>query len=280
MILSLDQAVDRLEALPPLPAAVHEVIRSIGDPNVDARALADRIGRDQALAARMLRVANSPFYGASRTIESIREAVTILGFNTVRSMAIAAGMVGTFPRQGAALFDLRRHWRMSLGVAEYGRALARELREREDVAFTGGLLHDMGLLVMNGTSPGALDQALALVKDNGGSLFDAEREVMGYDHAELGGIAARRWNFPEPIEHMIRYWHIPDSDEPHRPMTDLIHAARAVYDWHEAGLAHDSLLDGISPAVAARLTLDLKRLKSCIPDIAHVEAEADILLAE
>ena len=140
--------------LPPLPAVVTELIESLGHDELRSDDLARKISLDQALSAKTLRLANSSFYGMTRSIGSIQEAITILGLRTVRTVVMAAGVTGSFRRPPDIGFDFDAFWRHSIGTALACQALAREVGLEPDIGFTVGLMHDIGRVAL-ANAPGA-----------------------------------------------------------------------------------------------------------------------------
>lgn len=133
--------------LPALPAVVVELVTSLDAEDVDADTLAEIISRDQILVARLLRLANSSFYGMLGRIHSIRDAIMLIGLRGVRSLAIAASLSGALPRECTGL-SLQHFWRHSTATAIAAQELARRNRLPADLAFIAGLLHDIGRLIL------------------------------------------------------------------------------------------------------------------------------------
>lgn len=129
MTVSQQEIIDKLHQLPSLPVIVQELIASFNDPDLDIAVLADKIERDQGLSAKVLRVANSSFYGLSRRVGSVHDALVVLGFDAIRSMALSAGMVHAFPNISGGYFDRGAYWQRSFRVATLARALDREFRQ-------------------------------------------------------------------------------------------------------------------------------------------------------
>ena len=252
--IARDELLAALRDLPPLPSVVLELITSLGHEELSASQFASKISRDQALAAKTLRLANSSFYGRGRQVRSVAEAITVLGLRTVRCVVTAAGMAGSFRRQPA--FDHDTFWRHSIGSALCAQALAGELgRDDCDLAFTVGLLHDIGRLAL----ASAFAQAYAEVeqwrrdKDCPGDV--AERAVLGIDHAEVGGLMARQWNFAPVIVDAIHRHHAPPAVA-EVTLTGIAHVADAIA--HALGLAGDvdEAVPALLPPVWAACRLD------------------------
>jgi len=162
-----------------------------------------------------LRVVNSAAYRRAREITSVQEALVTLGFVQARNMAISGAIAGAYaPDALNALFRIEVFWRHSIAVAFKAAELAGKSR-RLDVpsAFTAGILHNMGRLAMFYADATALDQAIAACLARGESLEALEEELLGYDHAAVGGLLAKRWKLPEEIQDAVSRHHSASPDE-------------------------------------------------------------------
>jgi putative nucleotidyltransferase with HDIG domain len=234
-----------LRGLPPLPSVVLDLIASLGQEGLNAAQLAAKISRDQALTAKTLRLANSSFYGRGRQVHSVAEAITVLGLRTVRAVVMAAGLAGSFSRQPG--FDQDAFWRHSFGSALCAQALADELRRDDgDLAFTVGLLHDIGMLALASLFAPAYAEVGQWQRDHDCTGRDAERAVLGIDHAEVGRLIAQQWNFAPAIVDAIRQHHAPGCTGGQVTLTGIAHVADAIA--HALGLAGDA--DEAVPALA------------------------------
>ena len=265
--------LDKLHQLPAMPLVVREVMSSFKNPNVGSAILAQKIEVDQGLSARVLRVANSSFYGLSREVGSIQDAVTVLGFDTVRSLVVSAGFTHAFPATGDALFDRHAYWMRSFRVASYTEALAQSLGSARQLSFTSGLFHDVGQLVLSICIPEKFAEILARQKATGESLIEVEQAVLGFNHAEIGAEMAKRWNFPHEIEHAINFWRTPQR-EPFEPIIGLVYVAVAL----ENGLSRADLINSIPPKVRERLKISWERIEPGLPQPDELNAVASLML--
>ena len=194
--------------LPALPAAVLELLRLLGSDDVDPRTLAAKIAYDQALTAKTLRIANSSFYGVQRHVTSVPDAMTVLGLRAVRALVTAAALVGSFKPPTCQGFDFLGFWRHAIHSAVSARLVANAIGADGEVAFTAGLLHDIGQLVLASAFPERFAQVLARAGgDSEIALQDAERAVLGLDHADVGAHLTERWYFPSQIVEAIGHHH-------------------------------------------------------------------------
>lgn len=266
--ISRDELLAALRDLPPLPSVVLELVESLGHEELSAGQYAAKISRDQALAAKTLRLANSSFYGRGRRVHSVAEAISVLGLRTVRGVVTAAGLAGSFRRHPG--FDHNAFWRQSIGTALCAQALAVELRRDDaDLAFTVGLLHDIGRLALASAFAPAYAEVERWRRDHDGPGLEAERAVLGIDHAEVGGLIARQWNFAPAIVDAIREHHAP-PDAAGVTLTGIAHVADAMA--HALGLAGDAdeAVPALVPPVWAACRLDEA---ACLRLFARTEAQ-------
>jgi putative nucleotidyltransferase with HDIG domain len=273
--LTLDAVLADIERLPSLPAAVDALVAALGDENISIDELARGIAKDQVLAARALRVANSAFYGLRHKVSSIHEAIVVLGFSAVGSLVTAASVTGYFKPSADSGFDLKPFWRHCFGAALCARALARNLRQNAsklnpESAFTAGLLHDIGALLLATTRPAHYAEVLAACNQQDRKLHQVERRILGFDHAAVGAALAVRWRFPPEIVLAVARHHEPESAAG-EIMVDVVHAANMLaYELAGCALAdadERELLSCFHPAVGRRLGLDEKSLHGLLEGI-------------
>lgn len=273
--ITKNTVLDKLHQLPAMPQVVQEVMASFRDPNVGSAILAHKIELDQGLSSRVLRVANSSFYGLAREVGTIRDAVTVLGFDTVRSLVVSAGFMHAFFESGSdELFDRHAYWMRNFRVATYTEALAQSLGGARQLSFTAGLFHDVGQLVMSICAPEQFAEVLKRQKTSGLSLIEIEREMLGFDHAVIGAEMAKRWNFPPKIEHAIHYWRTPESVS-FEPITGMVHVAVLI----ESGLSGEALMSRLPKTLCDRLQLSWERIEPGMPQRDELDAAANLMLS-
>ena len=265
--------LDKLHQLPAMPLVVREVMSSFRNANVGSAIMARKIELDQGLSARVLRVANSSFYGLSREVGSIQDAVTVLGFDTVRSLVVSAGFTRAFPANGDELFDRHAYWMRSFKVASYTESLAQCLGGVRQLSFTSGLFYDVGQLVLSICIPERFADILAQQKASGLNLIEVEQAMLGFDHAEIGAEMAKRWNFPQEIEHAINFWRIPEH-EPFEPLSGMVYVAVLL----ESGLKGDGLIDSLSQKLRDRLKVSWERIEPGMQQPDQLDAVANLML--
>lgn len=222
--LDLSAVMPSIRTLPALPEVVFQLVRSLEDPLLDLGRLEEQVEMDQALSTKLLRVANSSFYGLLRQVGTVRDAAMVLGFGALRSMAIAAATVNHFATLRLPPdFHYRAFWAHGMACGLAAELLAREHREPEGVAFTAGLIHDLGRLVLASEFPDHLEACHLHKAKTGCSLLDAEREVLGITHSQMGAALARYWHFPVMVVDAIEFHHQPELAR--SPVAQVVHLA-------------------------------------------------------
>jgi putative nucleotidyltransferase with HDIG domain len=253
--LSLDQVVDKLQELPSLPAVVMELLSSIDQENADISVLAKKVSHDQALTAKTLRLANSPSFGLQVKVTTIQQAITFLGFQTTRNLITAAAITGCFAEGRCAGFDDKVFWRHSIATAACARVLARRMRLNQDYAFTAGLLHDIGRLVLVSTHPERYAEVLAWRAAHDCDVLEAERAVLGVDHVGAGIALAKHWNFSDTMQLAIAHHHTPEAPGAGFLAT-IIHVANAIVHALDVARDEDDLVPPVSPVAWTALGLN------------------------
>ncbi|MEA1997149.1 MAG: HDOD domain-containing protein, partial [Gemmatimonadota bacterium] len=209
----LKRITQSIISLPTLPTVVAKMIQMIDDPKSSARSLSRLIRSDQVLTARILRLANSSFYGFPNPIASVNLAIVALGYETVKNLGLSVSVISRFAKAGQEdeLLDYSRFWEHSVGVAVASRMLARMhgLPEIESEAFVAGLIHDLGKVILSQYQTARYSEALRIVENRRVLLARAEERVFGVDHSEVGGWLAERWNLPGSLVEAIRLHHRP-----------------------------------------------------------------------
>jgi len=250
---SLAIRVARTPGLGMLPQITNQILKLVDNPQVSPKQLSALIERDAGLATKLLRVANSAYFGANGKVGTLSQAINTLGLNTVRSLAVSQAyqqMITT--RGGASRFDKTAFWLHCLAVATAARILARMKGWRDpEEAFTAGLIHDTGRLIFDRFLPLEFDRALITATEEGCTLLEAERYELNYTHTEAGGLLAQQWGLPEVICAVIEKHHEPIRFE-EEPLVCIIYTANALA--HQVGYSIGSnILYEIDPQVQESL---------------------------
>ncbi|MES2356119.1 MAG: HDOD domain-containing protein [Pseudomonadota bacterium] len=268
-ILQLDQVTARIHDLPSLPAIVVELLESVDQQDVNNETLASKISCDQALAAKTLRLANSSFYGLQGKVTSIQSALTVLGFRSVRTLVMAVGITSQFTHTAGSAFDFQSFWRHCIGTALAAKALARHVNASEEGAFTAGLLHDIGRLVLVTRFPEHYGEVLAYRAQHDCYLLIAEREILGLDHAMVGHALGQYWKFSPTILAAIAAHHAPEGKDP-ACLAGVVNIADAIAYALDLSGDENDLVPPLSSEVWAHLGLTRE---SCVQVFQETESQ-------
>lgn len=230
--------------LPPMPAVILKIQQLLFDPNSTAQQVADFIEADQAIAAKVLKMANSSYYGMSGKVSSVHHAAVILGFKTLGELCTIAGfsdlMGNKLPGYGYHSDEL---WKHSLAVAGAARIIAEKIYpQRIHEALTAGLIHDIGKLILD---PYVLEQREtfdAFMEDGNQTFLEAEKQILGSDHAEIASEICTHWKFPESLTLAIKYHHHPSLSHGNE-MAFILHLADYIAVLSGSGYDLDEVLD-------------------------------------
>ena len=280
--LNLEQVTARIRQLPSLPAVVIEVLESFEDEQADSGAIGHKIAQDQALSAKVLRVANSSFYGLQGKVVTVQDAMTVLGFRNVRTLVVAAGVTGSFRAVTAGWFDLRAFWMHGIVTAACARSFAGDAGINPDRAFTAGLLHDIGRVVLATCFPDHYRRVAEYRAQRDCYPIEAERHVLVLDHAAVGGALTERWKFAPVIQQAVAGHHsAPETGTPGgKPdLAGLIHIADVAA--HALDLAGDDkeLVPPLNTVTWTRLGITWPQFRQRLEEAERRAQGAALLLA-
>ncbi|MFH0911152.1 MAG: HDOD domain-containing protein [Planctomycetota bacterium] len=203
----LKSIVEGIVDLPTLPQVVTILLDVIDDPDSSVQDVHRIMGRDPSLTTRVLKLVNSAFYALPNRISSITQAIVILGFNTVKSLAVSASVLDLFSPRNED-FSYEEFWAHNVGCAAVANALARRYGKADpDTAFVLGLTHDIGKLILDQYAAEELKSILAIAREQAIAFEDAEKELLATSAAEVGYWLAKKWKFPDDLSDAIRYQH-------------------------------------------------------------------------
>lgn len=231
----LKYQVQNILNLPSFPAVTLEIIQVIDDPDLNIYDLSKIINKDQSLASKILKVANSPFYSYPRIISTIDFALTVLGLETVKEILISASIVGHLNKYHQHEFDLEKFWSHSIVSSLVARELAKATNYKIiGEAFLTGLIHDIGIFIMAQFFPNDYIQVLEKLKNETCDLLTYEREQFNATHEEIGGWLFERWNFPPQLIEAVTYHHSPQPQMVNPHLNSIIYYTE--YIIRERGL--------------------------------------------
>ena len=202
--------LDSIDSLPTLPAIAMEVNKMLRDYDTSVNQLSACIEKDQAMVSKILKLVNSAFFGLKGRISALSHAVVILGFNTIRNAVVSISIIDVFcSKKFFDGFDIKQFWKHSVAVAVTSKYLAEKTRiHPADDCFVGGLLHDMGKIVLVQHLNDLFQKIWLAMKASGQSFYEAEKSQIPVDHAQIGGYLAQKWQLPAGLVDAIRCHHV------------------------------------------------------------------------
>lgn len=216
--------------LPSIPTVIQELIASLNNPNFNSNQVSQIVGNDQAIAAKVLRIANSVRYGGHRKVGSIKDAVVVIGIDTLRTLVFAIGFAGNI--KAPADFDINAFWLRSFKMANRSKWLAKQLNVDAEIAYTCGLLHAIGEYLIHIAKP---EQAIIIDKrvNTGESRSRLEQELLGFDYTQAGSALAEHWHFPSDIITAIRWQENPLAVSEVSPYAACLHLTHYITDHQQ-----------------------------------------------
>lgn len=251
---SIERLFNGMPQLPSIPSVVQALIATLGDEDADLGSMVARIKQDQSLSARVLRLANSSYYGASHKIGAIDDAVTLIGLNALRTLVIASGITAAFTKIDG--IDLKKFWRHAMFTAALARDLGKMAGINGEFAYTAGLMHRIGQLIIDMAFPSVAREIAYDEHDMDiAELAEAERRLLDLDHSEVGAELALRWNFPAVIRNALR-WYVDPLADAACPYAGVVHLASQITQAIENDQDENVIVHGIDKTLAAKLALD------------------------
>lgn len=202
---TLEKIILETVDIPSLPTVAMKVLQLMNNDYSSINELEKIIVHDQAFSTRLLRIANSPYYGRGRSIDTISTAIIVIGFNTMKNLVVAASLKDIHRKFG--LFE-QRLWEHSLGVSIAASIIAMETKLiQSEEALVAGLIHDVGKTVLNNSLPEQYSVVVEKVYEEGLPFIKVEDEILGFNHCNVGGLIARKWKLPKNLEVVIEYHH-------------------------------------------------------------------------
>ena len=274
--MKLEALFQNPTALPTAPKVVEELISSFDKASVSTEDIAKKVSTDPVLSAKLLRLANSAYYHVSRSIGTVEDAVLMLGFVTVRTLVISSGLVSGFKTVPG--LDLKQFWRYSLHTAVAAKWIAKKTRDNTDLAFTIGMMHAIGQLVIHSAMP---EQAMQLDKVAGpldARRLDAEMASLGYGFPDVGAELAARWKFPSTFSDAIKAFPQPLEHEPFNRLAAVVHLAAWRARVTEAKLSDEEIEACYPTEIAEELGLEDGVLVDEMPPLEELSAGLEELV--
>jgi len=269
MVKTAEEFVRGVVNLVSLPEIYLRANQILEDPEHTARQLGDIISHDPALTARILRIVNSAYYALAVKVELVSRAISVVGENDLRNLILATSVVKTFARIPNQLLDVTLFWRHSVYTGIISRLLSRHCHILHgERLFIAGMLHDIGKLLLYYKEPELSQQVLLKAAENNGVLYLAEKKIIGFSHADVGGALIDSWNLDDILKDTVRFHHTPLAAKKYPVETAIVHIANCIVNAISPGVIVDEhMLDempSFEPETLAVTGLDLAILPELI----------------
>lgn len=207
-----------------LPEIYMKVETALNNPKSSSKFLADIVSEDTALTARLLRLANSSYFNFPSKVDTVTQAITVIGTRQLRDIVLASSIVSVFKDITSDLIDMNMFWRHSVACGVACRIISTVRRETNvETAFVSGLLHDIGRLILYKDKADVMGQLLSQCKESDTLLYVAEKELLGFDHALLGGLLLKEWKLPTRLIETTSFHHAPHRAKEYVVETATVH---------------------------------------------------------
>ena len=280
-MLDMNRAIrilDNVSDLPTLPTVYTRVSKLVEDPQTRVEQIARVIESDQAISAKVLKLVNSSFFGFSRKITTVNQGIILLGFNTVRNTVLSVSIFNSFRMNGNSMLNLSEFWRHSIGCGLISSLLEVRLNvDLREEAFTAGILHDIGKLVLDRYFPNEFASALKYAQANQCQLREAEKEIIGLSHDEVGEYLAERWRLPYKLVEATALHHLPGNFRSNPKLVSIVHIADIFAQEMEIGQNGSYQIPEIDPFALEELGVDEDMINGWYMQIDKEVAESQSL---
>ncbi|UZE97526.1 HDOD domain-containing protein [Alkalimarinus alittae] len=243
MSINHDQLIDMVDKIPTFQESVHRILALTTSPDCSAKDLVQVIEHDPILTIKVLKLVNSAYFGLSQEVTSVNHSVVYVGINTIKNVAISVATTGALPKTNKAGLNMNHFWSHSLAVGVIAKLLAENkgVKKNEQANyFVGGLLHDIGKVLFAHFIPTDYQHVLQKAEADGIPLHQAEKELLGFDHSEIGAMVAEKWQLPSELISSIRNHHLTEEKD-QSSLSLAIYAANQAA--HYLALMTQALLD-------------------------------------
>ncbi len=276
----IEGIVNNISELPSIPDVAGNVITMVNDPDVSFQAVAGEISKDQAITTNVLKLCNSAYFNRGKEISSMDRAVVTLGTKEVKDVVVIAATKSLLDKSILG-YDLAQGelWKHGLSVAVLSKKICmmKKRKSISDIAFTGGIIHDIGKTILALYVQKTYNEIIELVESKQIPFQMAEKEIMGFDHQEIGEHILRKWGFPEILMNIVRYHHQPgDAPDEFKEIVSIVHIANTVCLMGGIGIGSDGLYHELSDTALKIIGFknnELDELYSNLPEVI-VDTEA------
>ena len=274
---TFDNLMEKMGDLPSLPSTMVAILNVLNNPESSAKELSEALRHDQSLTSRVLRLVNSAYYGFPRKIDTLRKAVTILGYTSIQNIILVTKIFEVIHSGSEEhSLDRKRFWRHALGCGVMAQAIEAKLGlgGGEEI-FLAGFLHDIGKVIFDAFLHEEYSKIIELSQKNNILLFEAEKQILGATHEDLGYWLAEEWNLPLNLTAAITHHHDPSQAGDHLVIASLVHVSDIMVRALEIGHGGDDYIPPLNHKCWGTLRLKPKILEDIIPDI-----EAQLIKAQ
>lgn len=265
--MSLDDLISKVDDMPVLPDRINKIVSLTEDPYSDVEDLEKEILTDQSLTSKILKLANSTYYGYARRIDTVSEATVLLGSQAIKSLALASAVSEYLVKElpggyGLAKYDL---WNQSQSCAIIARFIAKKFKyPKAEQAYVAGLLRDIGKTILNYYVAKEYENIIDKVDKHGKTFLEAEEEILGFNHGQVGTKIAEKWNFPLSLVESIRYHHSPELCREDPKLVSIVHIADSITMMLGVGIGNDGLAYNFSQFALETLNISQQDIENII----------------
>ncbi len=278
--ISLEELIEKVDEIPVFPASVMKIIHLIEEDTTSAKDIEKEIMKDQGLTAKILKLANSAYYGLRRDVQTVSQAIVLLGFQAVKSMVLATSVGKVFDKEmpGYAL-GKEALWRQSQISAVMARTIAKKCKyDKADLVYTAGLLKDIGKVILDHYLVESYEEVIKKMESSDETFLEVEQQVLGFDHAQVGAKIAEKWHLPEELVEAIALHHEPEKAQINPKMTAIVHVGDVLIMMMGLHLGIDGLSYYISESTLEHLGLSESELQEIMSEIADIASDEGIYL--
>lgn len=277
----IESVINNIEQLPSIPEVATRIINMVNNPDVSIKSIAEEISKDQMITTNILKLCNSAYFSKGKEISSIDRAIVTLGLKEVKDAVVLAATKIVLNKVIMG-YDLAKGelWRHGLYVAILSKkiALMKGKKDIADIAFTGGLIHDVGKTILALFVQGTFKEIMRSVEEKKIPFIAAEKDIMGFDHQEIGERILSKWKFPDVLKTVVRYHHQPDAaPDAHRAVVSIVHVANTLCLMAGIGIGSDGLYHELSPAAVSLIGLEPGELEMLFAEIPEMGEQAETI---
>lgn len=276
--------IDKVHKLPTLPSVANKITSLIKDPTCTAIKVSEIIDKDQSLTTKVLRLVNSAYYVLCSNVTNVQHAVALLGFKTISQIVVSIAVFDVFKGRYGEEFDRVGFWKHSIGCAVISRMIAERINyPKLDDSFTAGLLHDIGKVVLDQYLHEEMTKIIKLVQEKDVRFVDAEYEILGLNHADIGEQVMKNWNIPTSITVAVKYHHQGTNERADLPLAqdvivDIVRLSDVICKREKIGFAGDTIIPEMTEDLWGRLDINQESINEIIEGCIEEVEKAGALL--